>query len=374
MKTFRLMLAAIVVTGQAAPAPGEERGLGSRLTENDELWALVEAEVTEVVVPGKPADGGKATIKVTRRYTGPKELIGMTFAQDTASADIWSTADLSDVAIPLLKKGEKALWVLFVAEADSRWHVSNNFRRVNSPHYDWVLEWADQVERLAKIKPVARMKEAMVLCGNKNPEVARLGIEVLFGAYEPYGGRAGVFAFLAGLPFNPAVSHAVLPSADGHFLARDRDKWMASPARKALLARFTEVMTEADGAGIVDYIGHSGGNRPALSRAEAAALLGNIAANSRQALPVRMMALEALVKEVQLSAEYDPAFDVLAETFKLEPDEKLRLYIAQGLAKLPRQYSTPFPPAQSDVLRELVKKETNADVKKALQSAIDKAK
>ena len=157
-----------------------ERKIGSLLTDGDDGCTLVAGEVT--LVKDFPGKVSQATIKIVQVYSGPKSLKGTAFVQAT-------TAEGSDfggsVAIPLLKVRETGLWIMGTDTNTGNPVWSEYFRKAHSTHYDRKVEWAEQIERLVKLKVAERLKLAKEICGHKTPEVAQLGIEVLFGAYEP---------------------------------------------------------------------------------------------------------------------------------------------------------------------------------------------
>ena len=356
----RLTLAAMVVCLCVEPASGAQQPLGSRLTDDDGHWALVEAIVTSVGVPARPGDVVKAKLKVTRIYTGPKDLHGLAFPEATASEIVLTNT--GDIVIPLLKVDETGLWVM-ATDMNGKWYASDHIRKGDTKYFDRRLKWADEVARLAKMNIAERLHAAKELCESEWPELSGLGIDVLFGASDSDAEKSGVEEFIKKLPFNPAVTLATLLRADLMLNQDARKKWTESPDRKWYLERFAGIVDEGkDVARSLIY--HLASFPDGYRR------IGAIAANSKQPLTVRMMALDRLGKAVQLSAKYDPAFDVLADVFKSEPEKLLRLLIAQSLAPLPRQYGKPFSPAQLEVLRDLLKNERDVDVASALSKAL----
>src|SRR5207244_3150103 len=119
--------------------------------------------------------------------TGPKAIEGLSFTALTVDEIVLT--DSGDLIVPVLKTGETGLWVL-AADMTGKWYSSNHFRKCRLRNYDRQLDWADEVARLAKMKVAERLEAAKQLCAHKTPEIAVLGVEVLFGAYEPDAEKA----------------------------------------------------------------------------------------------------------------------------------------------------------------------------------------
>jgi hypothetical protein len=323
----------------------------------------------------------QATIKIVHVYSGPKSLKGTTFIQQTSDG---GKGSLLTIAIPLLKVGESGRWVLGVDEKGNWNIVQRGYREADTLKYNRETEWAESVERLVKLKVGERLKLAKELCGHKNPDVAELGIEVLFGAWAPDAERAGVPEFVKGLPKNRHVTRFALVRADCLAAEQHGKKWIASEYRKALLERLTdEVLTDEEGEEIAHHlVVPSPWTTELFTIQDVSRPLGKIANNPRQSKAVRSSAVKMLISAaIRNNARGDGAvFDILAEVVKRDTDDAVRLQAAQGFVTLARGPMPPKPPAASysaaqlDVLRGLLKDERNEAVAKTLQSALDKAK
>jgi hypothetical protein len=326
-------------------------------------------------VENKGVGDTRAAIKITRVYSGPQALKGTVFVDQTADE-----GDAGSLAIPLFKVGEVGLWILGTDENSGGHVVSGRYRKCHWPKYDLKVEWAEAVERLVKLKISERLIAAKDLCAHQSPELAQLGVEVLFGAYEPDAEKAGVPKFIAGLPTNRAVSHSTLVRADQLAVSRYGKKWITCDERKVLLDRFTEVLTDADAGVVTHYLASPSRFKfETLPLAEAAALLGKIACNPRQPDAVRSTAVERVIHRANTHSLPDFAFDTLVKVVRNDADDATRLLAANGFVTLARR---PMPPkfpqgsysaTQLGTLRGLLKDEQNAAVTKALRTAIERS-
>ena len=327
--------------------------------------AMVSGEVT--AVRWVKGEGYRASVKVLYVYYGPealKESGIFDFTGDGGSA--------GNLAIPLLKVGERGIWLMATDQNTDTLRVVHRYRKDHTPNYERRLEWAAELERLSKLDVPKRLKSAKELCGHKTPEIAQLGVEVLFGAKPDDAKLAGVPEFLKELPKNRNVTSSALISADRLFIERDRltvelngKQWLDSEPRRELIARLAEPLAEADAAEVAHHLFFL---KPGLKigKVEATALLVKIATDPRQSKEVRRIVVEKVQdRAASTGHQPDTAFEILTAVVRLSADEASRLIAAKGLARLNWR-----APAQIDVLRELLKNEKDVDVASALNKAL----
>lgn len=321
-----------------------------------------------VAVQFVPGEGTRATVEIVHVYSGPKNLKGLAIFDYTANVAV----SPGGLAIPLLKVGEKGIWLAGYNEVTESWRVWDRYRVDHTKHYDQRVEWAEAYEQMYKLDVVKQLKLAKELCGHKTPEIAQLGVEVLFGAKPDDAKLAGVPEFLKELPKNRNVTSSALISADRLFIERDRltvelngKQWLDSEPRRELIGRLAEPLAEADAAEVAHHLFFL---KPGLKigKVEATALLVKIATDPRQSKEVRRLVVEKVQdRAASTGHQPDTAFEILTAVVRLSADEASRLIAAKGLARLNWRAM-----AQIDVLRELLKNEKDVDVASALNKAL----
>lgn len=349
-----------------SPVVAKQRAIGAPLTNGDGQYALVSGEVIDVrEVAG---DGPQATVKITHVYTGPRTLKGLALFDLTADLVV---SDNGSVAVPLLKVGEKGLWLLGLSQIHGTYHVSGRYREKHTPNYERRVAWAEAVEQLSALAPAKRLKLACDLCGYNTPEVAQLGVEVLIGATPADAKAAVVPEFLDGLAKNREVTASALVRADRLLFERDGAKWLESDRRKALLARLTEPLTSEDAAEVANHAVATRYRQSSrgvwLTAPEAAELLVKIATDPRQPKDARL-AVVTRVAEVAGNAGVRPGFtfEVLSAVVRGGADTASRLQAATGLARFK------WSAGEREVLAALRRAEKDEAIAKALDAAINK--
>ncbi len=369
-RPFRdIVLSIITIWVCATPAWAQRSSVGAILVQSDQC-ALVSGEVIDVRDIKKGVF--RATVEIMYVYSGPRSLKKLALFDYTAE-EVFS--DHGGTATPLLKLEEKGLWVLSIDRNTGTWFVSGRYRKDHLTNYDQRVEWAEAIERLVKLDVTKRLKLAQDLCGERTPLVAKLGIEVLIEAKPDDAKLAGVPEFLKELPKNRDVTASALVRADRLWFERDGKEWLTSDRRKTLLERLTEPLTEDDAAEVAAHViqtRHLQSPRGVWFTAqEATALLTKLATDPRQPKTVRRTVIEKVVKTAEnAGVKPDFTFDILLTVLRTAGDDGVRLQAAEGCGRLVKGISGP----QLDTVIELLKNERNADVAKALQTAIDKSK
>lgn len=285
------------------------------------------------------------------------------------SIQVWRNT--STVAVPLLKVGEKGLWLLGTSQITGMYSVSLRYRESHTTGYDRRVAWAEAFEQLSALGLTKRVKLARELCGSKTPEVAQLGVEVILGATPVDAKAEGLSEFLDGLPKNREVTASALVRADRLLFERDGAKWLESDRRKALLARLTEPLTPEDAAEVANHaVATRYRQSPRgvwMTAPEAADLLVKIATDRRQPKDARL-AVVARVAEVAGNAGVRPGFtfEVLSAVVRGGADTASRLQAATGLARFK------WSAGEREVLAALRRAEKDESIAKALDAAINK--
>ncbi len=367
MSRLLLVLLSAFVLG-AGTATAQHLPQGAIFVHGSDVHALVSVEVTAVE---KQAEGGTlATLKVVHVYSGPKDLKGKELFAATGNQGRTSGYLIG----PLLKVGETGVATLYFKEIARAWSVRGVTRKDRVPDYDHVVEWATTIEKLTKLDATKRLVAARELCGDKSPRIARLGVEVLFGAKPDDAKRAGVSEFFTELSEGKGITHAALVTADDLLIDRDKKKWVDSDRRKALVARFTEPLSDDDAVKVAGHIVRSqyfqSPDGTWFTAEEAASLLTKIATDPRQSKNVRQIVVARVVEVAGgAGAKPDFTFDILAAVVRGGIDSAVRVDAAKGLARFKWG-----DPAQVSTLRTLLAGEKDAEVAKALEAAIDKSK
>jgi len=380
MSVARSALVFAVVLGVAVgPECGSALGQArSAFVNGNDKTALIRGEITAVAkVPGM---GREATIKILHVYSGSNTLKGTTFVQGIIEQGTPALGAL--VAEPVVKVGEIGLWVMGRDQntGDPIW--DNWCWKAHTANYSRKIEWAETIEKLVKLKVEERFKSAKELCGHATPEVAQLGIEVVFDASESDAGRAEAAKFIRELPKHRAATRFALIRADRLLIDQTRKKWIASEERKALLTRLTdEPLTEEEGQEVVNHITSPWTQRE-FTIHEMAAPLGKIATNTKQPMAVRLGAIEKLSFAASRKNAVGDAvvFEIFVAVLKQDQEHAVRLEAAKACIRLatapkvPAFASPTYSPLQQTTLRKLIADEKNSDVIKSLREALDKSK
>ncbi|MCE9565517.1 MAG: hypothetical protein K8U57_26140 [Planctomycetes bacterium] len=356
MRTLRIIFLLGLAIGQgSSPAKADDPEI-----------AIIAGEVIKVVDPEKGLH--EASIKILRVYSGDQALKGITFVQPTAntgSAGLGST-----IAHPLLKVGETGIWSLVVNKSTGRMSGLWTHRKgeTDKGNYDHRIEWAEMVERLDKLNEAERFKLTKDLCRHKNPTIARYAVSTLHYTSVAVAKQNGVADFLMALPKSREVSHSALVELDRAFLDDREKKWKDSKERKALLERFTELLTEVDAEQVAKYLRMN----QSLSDYEASVLVEKVLTNPLQSKAVRCLFVRSLTGKPggPFGGCGDFAFDLVVGVIKNDISDDVRLQAAQGLVLV----GPKFRATQQTALRILLKDETNSEIAAALREAIDKSK
>lgn len=325
--------------------------------------AVIAGEVTAIRYTKER--GYQGTVKVTRVYTGPESLKGTKFLCATADAG----SNNGSTAVPLLKNGEEGIWLLGTDQNTGQRVVVGLYRKEYTPNYSRQIERAEMTGKLSKLSALERLEAADALCGHKTPEVAQLGIDVLFAAKPDDAKRAGLSDFFKELSKNPTATQAALVRADILLEQRDGAKWVGSEQQAALFSRFTDVLTDANAIEVVDHIIRTQYRRSsvgtALSAQKAALLLAKVATDPRQPKDARLAAV-ARVAEVAKNAGVRPefTFEVLSAVVRSGADTASRLEAATGLARFK------WSAGEREILTALRRTEKDENIAKALDAAI----
>ncbi|HEY1187870.1 MAG TPA: hypothetical protein VGE74_09445 [Gemmata sp.] len=363
---FAAVLSVLALCAMTAPVAAQPRAIGGPLTSGDGQYVLVSGEVIDVhKVPG---DGPQATVKITHVYTGPRALKGFALFDLTADQVV---SNNGGVAVPLLKVGEKGLWLMGASRSTGTLSVCGRYREGDTPNYGRQVEWAEAVEQLSALAVPKRLKLACALCGHKTPEVAQLGIEVVLGAAPADAKAGGIPEFLDGLPKNRDVTASALVRADRLLFVRDGEKWLGSEGRKALLARLTEPLTPEDATEVAKHAiasRHFRSSRgPWLTVPEVTTLLVKIATDPRQPKDARLAVITRVVEiPGNAAAGSEFTFEVLSAVVRNGAESASRLRAATGLGR----FKWEGPELQA--LEALRRGEKDADVAAALDAAIEK--
>lgn len=331
---------------------------------SEDNTVLVSGEV--VAVQDVPGEGTRATIKINRVYGGPKRLKGLALFDYTGNA-----GSAGNLAIPLLKVGEEGIWLMATDQNTDTLHVVSRYRKNFEKSYDRRIEWAEAYGGLSNLDVMKRLKRAQELCVHKTPEVAELGVGTLFLAKPDDAKRAGVSDFLKELLENRNASHSALVCADRLFEHRDGNKWIGSKQQKLLLSRLTEVLTDADAVEVAYHVTgvlyKVSPNESSLTPQEATAMLVKIATDPKQPKAVRQIMVERVV-DVANNAGIKPdfTFEMLMGVVRSGTDAGTRLLAAKGIARFKWR-----EPAQREALHKLLEGESDAEVRKSLQAALD---
>jgi hypothetical protein len=350
--------------------------MGPYLLTNQKTTALVSGEVVAVVKD--PKFGTYAKVKVVHAFTGPDLLPGTVFEVPTADE-----GDAGTFTIPLLEVGEKGIWRMSTNGINQQWLWYTSARMTRTKDYGNRVEWAETVERLAKLKPVARLELARELAAHKNLKVAELGLEMLLAASAEDAKAAGTDRFLQMIAANKEVACEPLLWLDGLRLrSKQQKEWVGSEERKALMSRFTdEILTDEEGKQVARHLSDTWWLN-VLTLPDIIPHLTKIATNAKQSTYVRATAVERVVYAA--NAWSDPgnaaAFEFFVALLKRDADLAVRYAAARGLSNLshppmpPQKPKASFSEAQLRVLGDLLKDEKEVGVAQIIRDAINKAK
>ena len=365
---FRAILVTFTFTSGAGMAVAQLHPYATTFANGSDAHALVSVEVT--TVEKLEAGGTQATLKILHVYSGPRYLKGLGIFAETANGGNRA----GGLVTPLLKVGEIGTATLAVNNLTGTWDVRGVARKDRVSDYDQLLEWSATIEKLAKLDVTKRLIAARELCGDKNARIAQLGVQVLFIAKPEDAKRASVSEFFTELPEVKGVTAAALVAADHLLIGRDRKQWLDSDRRKALVARFTEPLSDDDAVKVTDHVVSSryiqSPDGTWFTAEVAATLLTKIATDPRQSKAVRQIVVTRVVEVANnAGVKADFTFDVLAAVVRGGIDNGVRLAAANGLARFKWG-----DPAQIGTLRALLTGEKDAEITKALEAAIDKSK
>jgi hypothetical protein len=357
---FTALLSVLLLCVYAKPVEAQRGSVGAALTNSVDQTAIVAGEVIDVRAFEKNT-GKQGLVKITHVHAGPKSLKGLAFFNATAEAG----SNNGSTAMPLLDVGETGLWLLSIEQNSGQWTAFGHYRKRQTPNYDRRVEWADEIGRLSKLNVPARVKAAKELCGHKTPEVAQLGVDILFLAPPADAQEAGIPAFLEGLLKSRDATPSALTRLDYLLFNREGKKWVESDRRKQLLDRFTEPLTEIEVAEVIDHVRGSqhyrGPHGTWLTAEQTSAIFVKLATDPKQPKAVRGAVVARLAT---YNSRANFAFDALTAVIR-RGDADHRLPAAKGLARFAWHAE-----AQQDELRALLKDEKDEKVAEVLAHAL----
>jgi hypothetical protein len=350
------------------------------LADGESSFALVRGEVIDCDDFEK-VNPQRATIKIHKVYTGPKDLLNSKFTDMSSTYDRRAAHNF---AWPSFSTKEKTgLWVL--SKTKEGWEVSSRYRRVPDSHgpetecYPRLIEQAEILERMAKLSQESRYSLAKLLCEHQTSHVARFAVQYIFLRLDDKAKGADASKFLEKLANNPRVGLLALQEADELFLAREQGgkegKWRTSDSREPFLERFK---SPANAEECYSIVGHLNYMAP-FEFERALELLGVIFDNPRITRSLRLDTLDNILECTAIKHQGGPMFTTLTRVLKrADEDPVIREAAATWLGKLGSMpYQPPVPPLpisaeQLELLRSLLKSETDPKVAEALKSTIDR--
>ncbi|MBX9628083.1 MAG: hypothetical protein K2X82_30075 [Gemmataceae bacterium] len=337
---------------------------------------LVGGKVEAVAKDPKADVRGTARVAVTHTYWGELPA-GATSVTDHYSTAVAEVSRRNEADIPF-EVGEEGLWVVVVGiGSDIPPRVVFRVRKKHDARYPEVVRQAEFLEAVGKLDPDKRLAFALGRVTDPAPEMAAAAANVAAAA-DPARARDEVLKRAAG----GKVPVAAQVALDRALSARLGEDWRGSDRRAEFLAGWpARAKDEAELLLVVDdlaYLGQFPDRQ--VPAALAARLVAGVAADEKAPKAARLRAIDGLNSLSGGQPVADRAFDAYAAVLETSRDEKLRRRAAQWLPGLidrkPARADikpTVLSPAQIDRLHKISEGEKDAEVRKHLAAAIEKA-
>lgn len=337
----------------------------ARLAAGDQRLALVEAEVTSVEEDG---NFQTAKVKVTRVFSGPKDLTGSVLTDKA----IEQGSDFGVLAVPKYAAGEVLICTLILGQ-ESGWRIRGRWRGAKA-ELEPVREWATQVTELTKLADSARWRAVRDLCRHRNDWIATFAVRVICDELADEVDRRAAASFLTDLPNDPFVGIAATLEADWRL--QSFPGWSDSQTRERFFRRWTGLLSHSEARQVLGYLRGPHG----LSNDRSARLMGDVLYGpGDRPKSLRRYAVESITTNADTErVNYSAVFDQLVRVLKADPDADVRRSAAIRIAGIrtirsgkPGVPSPTYSDEQRNTLRELLKTESDPKAIQALRRAID---
>lgn len=343
------VLAVVVVSAQAF---SDDAGARSRIAPLREATLLVEAQVVAVDTERDERGAVRnetATVRITKVFFGPRELVGADFGVYHSRDQISGPP----APYPTLRTRETGLWLLVARNnrldkliafefAGRQWPV----RKGISPRYEDAVRLAEAVQKVAETESRdAQLQSLREYAVSRVPDlsawaIARLRQVATTDHDEP------IAQFLRRLTGDERLTVAGQVALDESLLKLDADKWQHSAERLDMLRGWMRTkLSEEDEKRILWRVSMLAQHAEyeGLEQRRLMELVRVAATSDNRSLAARMEVIRTLTFNVtknprhpEFPARYDddtPSFELLVELIKTAKAPQVRLTAAQCLRR-----------------------------------------